>query len=93
MSGGEVFAECTNGKFDGIRFDDQGHLWTSAADGVHCYEPDGTLIGKILVPEGVSNLVFGGQRNNRLFITATTSIYTVLLPVDGARQCWMSVAA
>jgi len=86
LTGGDVFAECSNGKFDGFRLDDAGRIWTSAADGVHCLEPDGTLIGKILVPEGVSNLVFGGPRNNRLFITATSSIYSVLLPVDGARR-------
>jgi len=93
LAGGNVFAECTNGKFDGIRLDNAGRIWAAAADGVHCYEPDGTLIGKILVPEGVSNLVFGGPRNNRLFITATTSIYTVLLPVDGARRHWSEIAA
>lgn len=86
LAGGDVFAECSNGKFDGFRLDDAGRIWTSAADGIHCLEPDGTLIGKILVPEGVSNLVFGGPRNNRLFITATSSIYSVLLPVDGARR-------
>jgi gluconolactonase len=49
-----------------------------------CYEPDGTLIGKILVPEEVSNLVFGGQRHNRMFITASSSLYAVLLSVKGA---------
>lgn len=89
LSGGGVFAECSNGKFDGIRLDDLGRIWCSAGDGVHCLEPDGTLIGKILVPEKVSNVVFGGPRNNRLFITATSSVYTVLLAVDGAQQCWM----
>jgi len=93
LTGGKVFATCSNGKFDGIRLDDAGRVWASAADGVHCFEQDGTLIGKILVPEGVSNLVFGGPRNNRLFITATTSIYTVLLPVDGARHCRLRNAA
>ena len=85
LSGGDILAECTSGKFDGFRLDADGRLWTGAADGVHCYEPDGTLIGKILVPEGVSNLVFGGARRNRLYITATTSLYTILLPVKGAR--------
>jgi len=74
LSGGEIFAECTRGSFDGFRVDEQGRIWTSAEDGVHCYEPDGTLIGKILVPEEVSNLVFGGQRHNRMFITASSSL-------------------
>ena len=60
------------GIFDGFRFDDEGRLWTSAGDGVHCYDPDGTLLGKVLVPEGVANVVFGGPKRNRLFICATT---------------------
>jgi gluconolactonase len=85
LSGGEVFAACTEGKFDGFRFDDAGRLWTSAGDGVHCYDPDGTLIGKVLVPEITANVVFGGSKRNRLFICATTSLYAVLLAVNGAK--------
>lgn len=85
LSGGEVFAECTRGSFDGLRLDENGRIWTSAGDGVHCYKPDGSLIGKILVPEEVSNLVFGGQRYNRMFITASSSLYSVLLSVRGLK--------
>ena len=86
LSGGEVFATCDAGIFDGFRFDGEGHLWTSAGDGVHCYHPDGTLLGKVLVPEGVANVVFGGPRRNRLFICATTSLYSVMLGVTGAAR-------
>jgi gluconolactonase len=85
LSGGEVFATATVGAFDGFRCDDAGRVWTSAGDGVHCYDPDGTLLGKVLVPEAVANVVFGGPKRNRLFICATTSLYAVLLPVSGAR--------
>jgi gluconolactonase len=84
LSGGEVFATCEAGIFDGFRFDRHGRLWTSAADGVHCYDPDGTLLGRILVPETVANVTFGGARRNRLFICATTSLYAMHLPVIGA---------
>jgi gluconolactonase len=84
VSGGEVFATCTEGMFDGFRFDEDGRLWTSAGDGVHCYDPDGTLIGKVLVPETVANVVFGGPKRNRLFICATSSLYAVLVAVRGA---------
>jgi gluconolactonase len=84
LSGGEVFATCTEGIFDGFRFDADGRLWTSAGDGVHCYDPDGTLIGKVLVPEKVANVVFGGPERNRLFICATSSLYAVLVAVRGA---------
>jgi gluconolactonase len=85
LSGGEVFATCTAGKFDGFRSDDAGRLWASAGDGVHCYEPDGTLIGKVLMPEIAANVVFGGPKRNRLFICGTTSLYAVLLAVNGAK--------
>lgn len=84
LRGGEVFATISPGLADGFRLDDRGNIWTSAGDGVHCYAPDGTLLGKILVPEVVSNVVFGGPRGNRLFITATTSLYAVYLAVNGA---------
>lgn len=85
LTGGEIFATCTSGLFDGFRLDDEGRIWTSAGDGVHCYDSDGTLIGKILVPETVANVVFGGMKRNRLFICATTSLYAILLPVNGAK--------
>ena len=84
LTGGGVFAVCDARIFDGFRFDEAGRLWTSAGDGVHCFEPDGTLIGKIRVPETVSNVCFGGPHRNRLFITATTSLYSVYLLLRGA---------
>ncbi|MEE1657179.1 SMP-30/gluconolactonase/LRE family protein [Microvirga sp. CF3062] len=85
LSGDSVFASCTQGLFDGFRLDEAGRIWTSAGDGVHCYESDGTLIGKILVPEAVANVVFGGPKRNRLYICATTSLYAVMLPVNGVK--------
>lgn len=84
LSGGEVFATCEYGLFDGFRFDVHGNIWTSAGDGVHCYAPDGTLIGKILVPEVVANVCFGGPKRNRLFICGTTSLYSAYVNTRGA---------
>lgn len=85
LSGGEVFAEATSGLFDGLRVDRKGRIWTSAGDGVHCYEPDGTMIGKIRIPELVANLTFGGVKRNRLFICGTTSLYSVYLTTNGVK--------
>jgi gluconolactonase len=85
LSGGEIWATATNGGFDGFRFDEAGRIWMSAADGVHCLHPDGTLIGKVLVPELTANVVFGGRKRNRLFICGTTSLYSILLPVNGVK--------
>lgn len=84
VGGGEVFAQCTTGFFDGFRVDTRGHLWASAADGVHCYTPDAELIGKVRVPEVVANLCFGGIKRNRLFICATTSLYAIHVNAAGA---------
>jgi gluconolactonase len=85
LSGGRVFATCTSGLFDGFRLDEAGRIWTSAGDGVHCYDPDGTLIGKIMVPEVVANVVFGGPKRNRLYICGTTSLYAMMVQVNGAK--------
>lgn len=80
------FAVIDAGIPDGIRTDLAGNLWSSAADGVHCFAPDGHRLGKILVPEVVANLTFGGPRRNRLFITATTSLYAIYVTTTGAQQ-------
>ena len=80
-----MFAELNAGLFDGFRVDRAGRLWTSCDDGVECYDPDGTLIGKIRVPECVANVTFGGSKRNRLFICGTTSLYSVMLMTNGAR--------
>jgi len=85
LSGGEVFATCPVGLYDGLRVDARGNLWLSAGDGVHCHAPDGTLLGKILIPETVANVCFGGAKLNRLFICGTTSLYAVYLNARGAR--------
>ena len=83
LTGGEVFATCTEGLFDGFRLDTNGRIWSSAADGVHCLNADGKLIGKIHIPEMVGNVCFGGPKLNRLFICGTTSLYSVFLNVNG----------
>lgn len=85
LSGGDIFGECDYGKFDGIRLDSQGRVWAAAWDGVHCFETDGTLVGKLLLPEPVANLTFGGVKRNQLFITAGTSVYTLRVTFTGAR--------
>ena len=87
LSDGEVFANAgarDDARFDNLRFDDGGRLWVAAMDdGVHCYDPDGTLIGRLNVPETVANISWGGAKRNRLFITAETSLYSVVMGVTG----------
>jgi gluconolactonase len=75
---------------DGIRADVDGNIWSSAGwvgegyDGVHIFAPDGERIGQIRLPEICSNLCFGGPKRNRLFMTASQSLYAVYVEVQGA---------
>jgi gluconolactonase len=89
---GRVFVDMAPGGSDGIRCDREGNLWAAAGDGgpgfdgVHCYAPDGTLLGRIHLPETCSNLVFGGVKKNRLFMTASRSLYSVYVEALGAQH-------
>ena len=83
LSGGDVFHVIEPGAADGMRVDTDGNLWSSAGDGVHCIAPDGTPLGRILIPEIVSNLCFGGRARHQLYITATTSLYAITLNRTG----------
>ncbi len=85
LKGDGIFAESTAGLFDGFRVDRHGRVWASTNEGVHCFDPDGTLIGKILIPEIVANVTFGGAKRNRLYICGTTSLYAVLLMTNGSK--------
>lgn len=83
LGGGAVIAQCDTGCYDGLRLDTAGNLWVSAGDGVHVLTAEGKPLGRILVPEEVSNLCFGGEHRNRLYLTATTSIYALYVMAYG----------
>ncbi len=78
---------------DGIRCDETGNVWAGAGwvgdgyDGVHVFAPDGVRIGLIRLPEICSNVCFGGTRRNRLFMTASQSLYMVPVETRGAHFC------
>ena len=75
---------------DGIRCDVDGNVWSSAGwvgdgyDGVHVFAPNGDRIGQIKLPEICSNVCFGGTKRNRLFMTASQSLYAVFVETQGA---------
>ena len=85
LSGGDVFHTIEPGYADGLCVDEDGNLWSSAADGVHCIDPNGKLLGTILVPYRVSNLTFGGKFRNRLFIGGSQALYAIFLNRRGIR--------
>jgi gluconolactonase len=70
---------------DGLRVDTDGLLWISAGDGIHCYTKEGERLGRILVPEVVANLTFGGFGKSRMFICATSSVYAIETARTGAQ--------
>ena len=89
LAKGRTFCDMGQAMADGIRCDIEGNIWSSAgwagegSDGVHVFAPDGDLIGKIHLPEPVSNLCFGGVKRNRLFITASQSLYAIYVETQG----------
>jgi gluconolactonase len=90
LANGRMFCDMGKGGSDGIRCDADGNVWAAAGwggdgyDGVHVFAPDGTLIGKIRLPEACANLCFGGAKRNRLFMTASQSLYALYVNASGA---------
>jgi gluconolactonase len=74
---------------DGFRVDVEGNLWcgwgmgSEGLDGVHVFNPEGRLIGRIELPERCANVCFGGLHRNRLFMAATTSLYSLYVNIQG----------
>ena len=81
-----MFHKVSPGYADGFRVDEDGNLWSSAGDGVHCISPAAELLGKILVPFTVSNLTFGGRNRARLFICASHTLYAIYTNQRGAAR-------
>ncbi len=86
LSNKRIFATMESGFADGFRCDEEGKVWTSAGSKVECYLPDGALIGRISIGETVANVTFGGMKNNRLFICASTSLYAIYLNARGSQK-------
>jgi gluconolactonase len=91
LKNGRMFANLSPGSSDGIRCDVDGNVWSAAGwagegfNGVHVFAPDGKLIGRIHLPETCANLCFGGEKKNRLFMTASQSLYSVYVNTEGAQ--------
>jgi len=84
LANGRLFATIDKGVPDGLRCDEQGRLFAAARDGVQVFDTNGRLLTRILVPETVTNLCFGGADYKTLYMTATTSLYSIPLAVRGA---------
>ena len=90
LGGKRKHIEVGPGTPDGFRCDVDGNLWCGwgmgqeGLDGVHVFNPDGRLIGRIDLPERCANLCFGGTYRNRLFMAASTSLYALYVNTQGA---------
>ena len=90
LANGRTFAELidpvdgSRTSADGIRCDVDGNVWAGARPGVQVVAPDGDTIGVIRLPEVCANICFGGAKRNRLFMTASQSLYSVYVGVRGA---------
>ena len=92
LSNGRVFAEIGPGLAlaDGIRCDTDGNIWAGTgwggedSNGVQVFNPEGTLIGRIHLPEICANICFGGIKRDRLFMAASTSLYSLYVGTTGA---------
>ena len=93
LSKGRIFHKVSPGFTDGFRCDEDGNIWSSAGDGVHCIDPSGTLLGKIHVPFVVTNLAFGGRFLSRLFICASQTLYAIYINRRGAPSVGLPTAA
>ena len=68
---------------DGMKVDSAGRLWSTGPGGVWVAEPDGTVLGRVLLPERTANLAWGGPGWSQLFVCAATSVYRIHTSVTG----------
>jgi Gluconolactonase len=87
-----TFVVMDPGLADGLRVDVDGNVWTSAGDGIHILDAQGVELGRILLPEAASNLVFGGPDGQRLFITATSTLWSIQVGIRGVVTPWVGAA-
>lgn len=92
LTNDRLFVDMKPGTSDGIRADIDGNIWSASGwggpdtNGVVCFAPNGDRIGMIRLPEPAANLCFGGVKKNRLFITASQSLYALYVEAQGAQQ-------
>ncbi len=87
-----VFKVIEPGFSDGFRVDVEGNIWTSAGDGIHVLAPDATELGRIVLPEAAANCQFGGPAGRTLFVTATSTLWSIEVGIRGAITPWVDGA-
>lgn len=88
LSRNRILLEIDKGVPDGFRVDTEGYIWCSSADSLRCYLSLGELMGKLFLPETVSNCCFGGESGTDLFITCTSRVYRIKTTRQGAESLY-----
>ena len=86
LAGGRLFAETVgdeDGVPDGMKIDSQGNVWCVAQGGLHVFAADGSLLGRLLLPERITNFAFGDEDLRGLYITGITTLYRLRVRVRG----------
>ena len=83
LKNGKVFHKFNPFFADGFRVDKDDNVWTSAGKGIKCFNPQGEVIGQLLLPDLVANLTFGGENNNILYVTSSSNLYSMELNQQG----------
>ncbi len=86
LSNGRLFANLEGkapGVADGMKVDSAGHVYSCGPGGIHIFNPEGLCLGVVAMPEFVTNFVFGGSDLCTLFITASTTLYSLRVLVPG----------
>lgn len=85
---GRLFAKLDvskgEGVADGLKVDAEGHVYCAGPGGVWVFEPDGSVIGLLKIPEITTNLTWGGVSGRTMYITATSSVYKIPVGVTKA---------
>jgi gluconolactonase len=85
-----IFKVIEPGLSDGFRLDVEGNIWTSAGDGIQVFDADAVELGRILLPEEASNCTFGGPDGQRLYVTATSTLWSIEVGIRGAVTPWVA---
>jgi gluconolactonase len=92
-----IFADMTSperdGVPDGMKVDAEGRVFCTGPGGIWVFLADGTHLGTIRTPEVTANIAFGGADLRTLFMTSSTSVYTLRVKTPGLSHPWYKVAA
>ena len=88
LAGGRILAELPAGPGekgvpDGMKVDQSGNIYCTGPAGVWIFDPNGRLLGRIVMPEVPANLAWGDADWRTLYITAQTSLYRLRMNVPG----------